>query len=81
MSSPNPKNADILKLGEKLRALRQREGLTVRQLGERLGVDHSHITKIERGENIPSLPLALKMADLFSVSLDQLARDEIGLNG
>jgi len=81
MSSPNPKNADILKLGEKLRALRQRDGLTVRQLGERLGVDHSHITKIERGENIPSLPLALKIADLFGVSLDQLARDEIELNG
>lgn len=81
MSSPNPKNADILKLGEKLRALRQRDGFTVRQLGERLGVDHSHITKIERSENIPSLPLALKMADLFGVSLDQLARDEIKLNG
>ena len=80
MSSPNPKNADILKLGEKLRALRQREGLTVRQLGERLGVDHSHITKIERGENIPSLPLALKIADLFGVSLDQLARDEVNFD-
>jgi transcriptional regulator with XRE-family HTH domain len=81
MSSPNLKNADILKLGEKLRALRQRDGLTVRQLGERLGVDHSHITKIERGENIPSLPLAIKIADLFGVSLDQLARDEIEVNG
>jgi transcriptional regulator with XRE-family HTH domain len=80
MSSPKPKNVDILKLGEKVRVLRQREGLTVRQLGERLGVDHSHITKIERGENIPSLPLALKIADLFGVLLDQLARDEIGLN-
>lgn len=81
MSSPNPKNADIVKLGDKVRVLRQREGLTVRQLGERLGVDHSHITKIERGENIPSLPLALKIADFFGVSLDQLARDEIELNG
>ena len=76
MSSPNDKNVGISKLGEKLRALRLREGLTVRQLGERLGVDHSHITKIERGENIPSLPLALKIADFFGLSLDQLVRDE-----
>lgn len=81
MSSPNPKNGDIHKLGEKLRWLRTQRGLTVRQLGELLGVDHSHITKIERGENIPSLPLALKIADFFGVSVDQLARDEVDLDG
>lgn len=77
MSSPNNKNAGIYKIGEKLRELRTRRGLTVRQLGEMLGVDHSHITKIERGENIPSLPLALKIANFFGVSVDQLARDDV----
>jgi transcriptional regulator with XRE-family HTH domain len=67
------------KLGEKLRTLRTGRGLTVRQLGDILGVDHSHITKIERGENIPSLPLALKIADLFGISIDQLVRDDLEL--
>lgn len=80
MSSPNSKSGDIHKLGEKLRWLRTQRDLTVRQLGELLGVDHSHITKIERGENIPSLPLALKIADFFGVSVDQLARDDIAID-
>ena len=80
MSNPKNKNVDIYKLGEKLRGLRTKQVLTVRQLGEVLGVDHSHITKIERGENIPSLPLALKIADFFGVSVDQLARDDVELN-
>ncbi len=80
MSNPKNKNVDIHKIGEKLRGLRTKQGLTVRQLGNVLGVDHSHITKIERGENIPSLPLALKIADFFGVSVDQLARDEVELD-
>jgi transcriptional regulator with XRE-family HTH domain len=67
-------------LGEKLRTLRKRRGLTVRQLGDRLGVDHSHITKIETGENIPSLPLAIKIADFFGISVDQLVRDDLELD-
>jgi transcriptional regulator with XRE-family HTH domain len=79
MSSPTNKNAGIYKLGEKLRMLRTKRGFTVRELGNILGVDHSHITKIERGENIPSLPLALKIAEFFGISIDQLARDELEL--
>lgn len=67
-------------LGEKLRTLRKRRGLTVRQLGDRLGVNHSHITKIETGENIPSLPLAIKIADSFGISVDQLVRDDLELD-
>jgi transcriptional regulator with XRE-family HTH domain len=70
----------VFYLGEKLRTLRKRRSLTVRQLGDRLGVDHSHITKIETGENIPSLPLAIKIADFFGISVDQLVRDDLELD-
>jgi transcriptional regulator with XRE-family HTH domain len=80
MSNPTDKNEPLNKLGEKLRTLRTGRGLTVRQLGDILGVNHSHITKIEKGENIPSLPLALKIADLFNISLDQLTRDELEID-
>ena len=64
------------RLGEKLRILRKRQGLTVRQLSDMLDINHSHITKLETGQSIPSLKLALKIADFFGVSIDQLARDE-----
>jgi transcriptional regulator with XRE-family HTH domain len=52
----------------------------VRQLSELLDVNHSHITKIETRENVPSLKLTLKIADLFEVSLDQLVRDDLELD-
>jgi transcriptional regulator with XRE-family HTH domain len=68
------------RLGEKLRTLRQRRGLTLRELGDRLDVDYGYVGRMERGEKIPNLEMLLKISDLFGVSLDQLARDELELD-
>jgi transcriptional regulator with XRE-family HTH domain len=68
------------KLGSKLRALRNRNGLTIRQLGDLLGVNNSYITKLESGEKKPSADLVLKIARLFNESTDALMKDEIDLN-
>jgi transcriptional regulator with XRE-family HTH domain len=49
------------RLGEKLRALRERRGLSIRQLASMLGIKaHSHIAKIEMGQNKPSVELLLR---------------------
>lgn len=37
------------RIGAEFRALREAKGLTTRKLAELAGIDHSHITKIERG--------------------------------
>ena len=37
------------RIGAELRTLREAEGLTIRQVAEKAGIDHSHIAKIERG--------------------------------
>jgi len=63
-------------LGEKLRLLRQRQGLTVRELAKQVGVSFSNIASIERGTSKPSLDLLKKLADLYEVSYDQLLNDE-----
>ena len=68
------------KFGEKLRILRKRQGLTLRQLGDALGVDYGHLGRMERGEKIPSVAMLLKIADIFEVSTDQLIRDELDLD-
>jgi transcriptional regulator with XRE-family HTH domain len=66
------------RFGEKLRALRERRSLTVRQLASMLGINsHSHIVGLEAGKHKPSADLILKIADLFEVSTDQLMRDEL----
>ena len=64
------------RLGEKLRALRKREGLTQTQLGDMLGIDHSHVGKMERGERTPSLEILVKITHIFNVSAEQLIRDD-----
>lgn len=69
------------RFGEKLRTLRQRHGMTMRELADRLGlVTHGYLGDLESGRRQPSLELALKIADVFGVSVDQLARDDLDIN-
>ncbi len=66
------------RLGEKLKTLRQRQGLTVRQLAVDLHIkSYSHIADMEAGRNLPSVELLVKLADFFQVTTDQLLRDEL----
>ncbi len=67
------------KFGKKLRILRQRQGLTTRQLGEMLGVHNSHITRIEQGLK-PSTDLIIKISHIFAVPIDMLMKDELELD-
>jgi transcriptional regulator with XRE-family HTH domain len=65
------------RFGEKLRTLRQRRGLTLRQLAASFDMkSYSHIADMESGRNLPSVELLVKIADYFQVTTDQLLRDE-----
>jgi transcriptional regulator with XRE-family HTH domain len=66
------------RFGEKLRVLRQRHGMTMRDLADKLGLGtHGYIGDLESGRRQPSLELALHVAELFGVTVDQLAKDEL----
>lgn len=69
------------KFGEKLRSLRTQRGLTTRELGELLGVNQSHVTRMEQGKRIPNVAMVVKIAAVFGVTVDQLVQDEIELDG
>ena len=64
------------RIGEKLRTLRHQRELTIRQLGNVFDVDKSLISKIETGKSLPSLGLAVRLAEFFEVSLDDLVDDD-----
>jgi transcriptional regulator with XRE-family HTH domain len=64
------------RLGEKVRTLRKREGWTQTQLAEILGVDQSHIVKLEKGDRTPSLEILIKLTQIFQVTSDQLIMDD-----
>lgn len=57
---------------ENLSRARQRAGLTQQQLADRLRVNRVTVGHIESGERRPSLALAVDIARVLGVSLDEL---------
>ena len=69
------------RFGMKLRLLRKRHNMTLKQLAAEIGyTSHTYISEVETGKLHPSLELALKVSYLFGVSLDQLLKDELELD-
>ncbi len=63
----------LIPIGEIIRELRQKRGLTQTQLAERTGLDSRTITAIEKGRIInPSLLNLKKMAAVFQTTLHDL---------
>lgn len=58
-----------MELGSKIKKIRTEKKLSMRQLAEKLDVSQAHISKMEKGENLPSLPLLQKMAEVFGVPM------------
>jgi XRE family transcriptional regulator, regulator of sulfur utilization len=66
-------------LGERIRALRDGMGLSLRDLAERSGVSAPMLSQVERGETSPTLAIAERIAAGLDLSLSQLLRlDEDG---
>ena len=58
-------------IGDRIKQLRKKRGMTQKELGEALGVDRSSIGKYETGTP-PSSEIILKAAEYFGVSVDYL---------
>lgn len=52
--------------------LRKKMRLTQEELAKKLGVTRQTIISIEQGKYIASLPLALKMAKIFNMSVENI---------
>lgn len=61
-------DALLQQLGPRLREARQTANLTAREVGERLGVDHSMIVRYENGESLPPLDRVIALADLYNLT-------------
>jgi predicted transcriptional regulator/transcriptional regulator with XRE-family HTH domain len=67
---------DSPKIGPKIRRLRRQEGLSQAALAERLDVSASYLNLIEHNRRKVTVPLLLKLSDLFDVPVDRLAEEE-----
>lgn len=65
-------------VGERVRSLRERMGLSLRDLAERSGVSAPMLSQVERGETSPTLSVAAKIAAGLELTLSQLLRLDEG---
>ncbi len=65
-------DAVLTGVGPRLRALRQRRGLTLTQLSEETGTSVSTLSRLESGQRRPTLELLLPLARAHQVPLDEL---------
>lgn len=77
MSNSKSSEQEIQRFGEKLHLLRIYHKLSLKQLATILGYStHSYISELETGKKTPTAEFVLKIARLFSVSTDDLLKDE-----
>lgn len=57
----------------RLRAARNAQGLGYKRLGQRIGVAHSHLSRIERGIRVPSTSVAVSLAYALNLDADTKA--------
>jgi putative transcriptional regulator len=60
----------------RVRPYREAQGWSQGELARRLGVSRQTVNAIETDKYDPSLPLALRMAKLFAMPVDQLFIDD-----
>jgi transcriptional regulator with XRE-family HTH domain len=69
----------IVAVGPRVKALREAEGMSLRDLAERCGVSAPMLSQVERGETSPTLQVAARIASGLQLRLSQLLRlDEAG---
>ena len=62
---------------EMLRILRKKKGISMKELGSKIGVAESTISQYETGKREPDFETLLKLSEFFDVSTDYLLRGDI----
>ena len=65
-------------LADRIRLLRQERRWTQAELAEKLEVHQKQVSSYERGVNVPSTQILIKLAEAFDVTLDYLAFEARG---
>jgi transcriptional regulator with XRE-family HTH domain/quercetin dioxygenase-like cupin family protein len=70
-------------LGERLKEVRVRAGLSLREVARQAGVSPSFISQIENGKSQPSVATLYSLTQLLDISIDELFehREDAGANG
>jgi transcriptional regulator with XRE-family HTH domain len=67
-----PLEAELVKLGMKLKSLRSQQGWTLADLAQRVEVSEAYLSRLEGGERQPSLAVLLSLVKAYGISLATL---------
>ena len=68
---------DYRLIGQRIKAARIKAGLQQAEVAFRAGLTNSHMSHIETGQTKLSLPTLVKIANVLSVSVDELLYDNL----
>ncbi len=76
----------IDQIGKNIRQCRESAGMTQAELAQRLFVSFQAVSAWERGQSVPDLENAVRISELFDVSVDALLKDDdrelfVGIDG
>ncbi|WP_027630384.1 helix-turn-helix domain-containing protein [Ruminiclostridium cellobioparum] len=65
--------SDIAKIvGDRIRILRNEKGLTLEELGDRAGINATHLGRLERGEKSATVDSLEKIVNALEISFEHL---------
>jgi transcriptional regulator with XRE-family HTH domain len=67
----------MIDIVEQLRFVRQQQGMKQAELGEKLGLPQSHVSKIEQGANDPRLSTVVEMGRVLDQELVLIPRQMV----
>jgi len=62
-------------VGKKLKTIRLKSDMTIQELADKSNVSSNMISRIERGLTIPSVEILMKLADVFSKSINYFVEE------
>lgn len=64
---------------KKLKLARRNRGITIRKVSQLSGISASHISRIEKGERMPSVSVINKLCDVYGLEIGELLASESAL--
>lgn len=68
-----------VQIGKQIKSLRKTHRWKQKELADKIGVDRTSLSSYENNKRIPDIYMLWRLADIFSVSLDELVGRKINL--
>jgi len=65
-----------VKIGKRLRQIRERFGMSQTEFGNSLGIQYQHVSKYERGESVPTWENLIKLIQNYDININWLLTGE-----